>query len=38
MDQIQTTEIIKSPNDKRLYKIIKLDNDLTCLLISDPGK
>jgi insulysin len=28
--------IIKSPNDKRLYKGLLLENGLKCLLISDP--
>ncbi|PRQ34797.1 putative insulysin [Rosa chinensis] len=28
--------VIKSPNDKRLYRVIKLENGLTALLIHDP--
>nr|XP_004296020.2 PREDICTED: insulin-degrading enzyme-like [Fragaria vesca subsp. vesca] len=28
--------VIKSPNDKRLYRLIKLENGLTALLIHDP--
>lgn len=28
-------KIIKSKSDKRLYKLIRLDNKLQCLLISD---
>lgn len=27
---------MKSPNDKRLYRLIKLDNGLTALLVHDP--
>ena len=30
-------KISQSPNDKREYKIIKLNNQLTTLLISDPS-
>jgi len=30
-------EIIKSSNDKREYKAFKLDNEMTVLIISDPG-
>ena len=30
------TEIIQSSNDKRSYKKITLDNQLECLMISDP--
>ena len=29
-------EIVKSPSDKREYRYVKLDNQLRCLLISDP--
>ncbi|XP_004294732.1 PREDICTED: nardilysin isoform X1 [Fragaria vesca subsp. vesca] len=28
--------VVKSPNDKRLYRLIKLDNGLTALLVHDP--
>lgn len=28
--------VIKSPNDKRLYRLIELENGLTALLIHDP--
>jgi protease-3 len=30
-------EIVKSPNDKRLYKSIILDNQLEVVLVSDPS-
>lgn len=28
--------VIKSPNDKRLYRFIRLDNGLSALLVHDP--
>lgn len=28
--------VIKSPNDRRLYRLIKLDNGLSALLVHDP--
>jgi insulysin len=33
---MESEKIIQSPNDKRQYKLLKLENHLTCLLISDP--
>jgi hypothetical protein len=32
----QDIEVVKSPADKKLYKLIKLENGLTALLIHDP--
>ncbi|ELU04683.1 hypothetical protein CAPTEDRAFT_222953 [Capitella teleta] len=34
---IVMTTVQKSPNDKREYRVLKLDNGLTALLISDPA-
>ena len=34
--EIINTSIIKSPNDPRLYQVIRLQNNLEVLLISDP--
>ena len=34
--QLLSNNIIKSPNDKNLYRSILLPNNLKCLLISDP--
>ena len=28
--------VIKSPNDRRLYRLLRLDNGLTALLVHDP--
>jgi len=30
-------DILKSPQDKNIYRFIRLPNELDCLLISDPG-
>ena len=35
-DVLQSTDIIKSPNDKRSYEYVELDNGLSVLLINDP--
>ena len=37
-NQKSFTAIIQSPNDERQYRVIKLSNNLSIILISDSGK
>ncbi|KAA0196062.1 putative m16 family peptidase [Fasciolopsis buskii] len=34
--QVDSMELVKSPNDKRIYKVYRAENGLRILLISDP--